>query len=70
MSTEDLIKEIQKLPISKRIFVLEKTIQSIRKHKEKESLENAAEELAVDYHENKELTEFTNLDFEEFYEAK
>lgn len=70
MSTEDLIKEIQKLPISKRIYVLEKTIHSIREQEERESLKNAAEELAVDYQTDKELTEFTNLDFEEFYEAK
>jgi hypothetical protein len=70
MRTLEIIKEIQNLPIQKRIFVIEKTIQSIRKLEETNQLRNAAEILYTDYLSDKELTVFTNLDFEHFYEAR
>jgi hypothetical protein len=70
MRTLEIIKEIKNLPIQKRIFVIEKTIQSIRKLEETNQLRNAAEILYTDYLSDKELTVFTNLDFEHFYEAR
>jgi len=33
-------------------------------------LSNAADQLYVDYISDKELTAFTNIDFEDFYEAR
>ena len=70
MRTNELIKEIQRLPLQKRIFVIEKSIQSLRVNEEKSQMKKAAEVLFPDYKNDHELTVFTNLDFEEFYEAR
>ncbi len=69
MRTQEILKEIQRLPISERIYVVEKTIHSIRKLEEKNVMEKAAAALLGDYKNDQELTAFTNLDFENFYEA-
>lgn len=70
MKTKELIEEIQKLPLNKRIYVIERAMSHIRKQEEKKRMQNAAEDLYEDYRTNKELTVFTNLDFENFYEAR
>jgi hypothetical protein len=70
MRTNDIIREIQRLPISKRIYVVEKTIQSIRTREDKNVMKKAADALYANYKTDDELTSFTNLDFVDFYEAK
>lgn len=70
MRTNDIIKEIQRLPVSKRIYVVEKTIHSIRTQGDKNIMKKAADVLYSDYKTDDELTAFTNLDFVDFYEAK
>ena len=70
MRTSELIREIRKLPLSKRIYVIEKAIHSIREQEEKKQMKKAVDLLLDDYKNDKELIEFTNLDFEDFYEAK
>jgi len=70
MKTSEIIKEIERLPIRKRIYVIEKTIHNIGKQEDKDLLTKAANALYTDYKTDKELTAFTNLDFEEFYEAR
>jgi hypothetical protein len=70
MKTTELIKEIQKLPVRIRIYVIERTIRLLRKQEEANQMEIAAESLYEDYKDNKELTAFTNIDFENFYEAR
>ncbi|MGE5448966.1 MAG: hypothetical protein ACM3PR_11425 [Bacteroidales bacterium] len=70
MRTSELIKEIQKLPIQKRIFVIEKSLHSLRRHEENNQMKKAVDLLYSDYKYDRELTAFTNIDFEEFYEAK
>jgi hypothetical protein len=70
MKTKELISEIQKLPLMKRIYVIEHSIRLIRKQEEERQMEIAAEALYEDYKDNKELTAFTNLYFESFYEAR
>jgi hypothetical protein len=70
MRTNEIIKEIQRLPIQKRIYVIEKAIHSIRKYEDKNQMEKAANSLFADYKSDKELTAFTNLDFEDFYETR
>lgn len=69
MSTAQLIDEINKLTISERILVLEKTIQSL-KTKPYTDMQEAALLLLSDYENDKELTSFTFLDQENFYETK
>jgi hypothetical protein len=70
MKTTDILKEIQRLPISKRIYLIEKAIRSIRKQENSQELEKAAEELHNLYESDKELTVLTDIDFEEFYETR
>jgi len=70
MKTTEIIKEIQRLPIPKRIYVIEKAIRSIRKQEDKNQLKKAADELYDLYKSDKELTVLTDIDFEDFYETR
>ncbi len=70
MQTIDIIHEIQRLPLTKRFYVVEETIKSIKQEEMSHQMELAANELLEDYTNNKELTAFTALDIEHFYEAK
>ena len=70
MRTNELIKEIRRLPLSKRIYVIEKAIHSIREQEEQKQMKKAVNLLLYDYKNDEDLIAFTNLDFEEFYEAK
>ena len=67
MRTHEIIKEIQRLPVQEQIYVVEKTIHSIRKQEDTKLLRKAAEVLCMDYNSDKELTGFTNIDYEDFY---
>ncbi len=70
MQLKELIKEIKKLPVSERMYIIEEAIHSIRDQEEKRQMLDAAEELAADYGNDRELTSFRDLDIEDFYEAK
>ncbi|MBK7231515.1 MAG: hypothetical protein IPH93_04455 [Saprospiraceae bacterium] len=70
MQTKDLILEIQRLPIAKRFYVVEETLKSIKNEEMQHQMELAVNELYEDYVNDKELTTFTSLDFENFYETK
>lgn len=70
MNTKEIIQEIQKLPVSKQIYVIERSMHLIRKQEEENQMKRAADELYGDYLNDKELMSFTNLDLESFYETK
>ena len=70
MQTRDIILEIQRLSLAQRFFVVEEIIKSIKKEKMQHQMELAVEALYDDYVNDKELTAFTSLDFDNFYEAK
>jgi hypothetical protein len=70
MKTNEIIKEIQRLSVQKRIYVIEKTIHSIRKQEDANQMKKAVDILYTDYKSDKELTAFTNLDLEDFYETR
>lgn len=70
MQTLELIQEIRRLPLSQQFFVMEEMLKSIKKEETHRQLALAAEELYQDYKNDQELTAFTTLDIEEFYEAK
>lgn len=70
MQTEDIIQEIQCLPLSKRKYLLEEILKSIKSEEIKFQMEHAANKLYDEYASNKELTAFTSLDLETFYETK
>ena len=70
MGTKELIKEIQRLPISKRMLLVERTLKSIRESELKKKMEKAVDTLLGDYRTEIELTAFSNIDFDSFYEAR
>jgi len=70
METVAIIQEIDKLPAYKRMFIVEQIIRSIRLNNQKSTLEMAADHLYDDYKNDKELTIFTQLDCEDFYEPR
>ena len=70
MEVKTIVKEIQRLPLSMRFYVVEETIKSIKKEEITHQMELAANELYNDYVNDKDLTAFTSLDFDNFYETK
>ena len=70
MRTLELIQEIKRLSIQKRLYVIEKTIHSIRKQEYFNQMSKAAHLHLSDYKTDTDLTAFTNLNYEDFYEAK
>jgi len=70
MSTTEIINEINSLPVNKRLVIIEKALYSIRHEETKNNLKEAADKLLNDYKSDKELTAFSELDFEDFYEAR
>ena len=69
MTATAIIDEINQLPLTEKLLVVEKTLEAIRQEK-KLSLKEAANLLYNDYKSDKELTIFTQLDTEPFYEAR
>ena len=70
MHTEDLIQEIQRLPLNIKFYVVEETIKLIKKDEMKHQMDFAVHELLDDYNNDKDLTAFTALDYEHFYETR
>ncbi|MDR3133683.1 MAG: hypothetical protein LBU42_06630 [Prevotellaceae bacterium] len=68
MQTAALLNQIYQLPIYDRMLIVERTIHSMRT--ETGALENSAALMSAEYRNNKELTAFTQLDIENFYEAR
>ena len=71
MQTKTLLNEIESLPVEDRLYLIEQTLKSIRRKKPvKQDILKAARSLKSEYLNNKELTAFTSLDSEGFYEAR
>ena len=68
MQTTALLHQIYQLPFSERMLIVERTIHSMRT--ETGTLEKAVALMSAAYRNNKELTAFTSLDMENFYEAR
>jgi len=69
MTTSAIIEEINRLPLPDKLLVVEKTLKTIRQERIRD-LEHAVNELYNDYKSDKELTIFTQLDTESFYETR
>jgi hypothetical protein len=67
MTTATLLNQIYHLPVSERMLMVERTIRSIRT--EKNNLADAVALMADEYRNDRELTAFTQLDMENFYET-
>jgi len=70
MSNQEIISEINRLPLQDRLLIIEKTLEVIRANELTHQLSVAAEEMVSEYKSNKELIAFTSLDLEDFYEAR
>jgi len=70
METLEIIKQIERLPLEKRMLILERTLKSIREIEIKGKMNLAVTELQEEYRTNKDLTAFTDIDFENFYEPR
>jgi len=71
MQKQVLINEILNLPLDDRILIIKQTIDSIKidVSMNKINTREAAELLLDEYHNNKELTAFTAIDSEDFYDT-
>lgn len=69
MTTESIIRELDKLPLTDKLLVIERTLKSIRTEKEK-SLKTAVGSLNKDYKNDKDLSAFTQLGEAPFYETR
>ncbi len=70
MSTQEILSEINRLPLQDRLLIIEKTLEVIRANELDQQLSVATEVMETEYRSNKELTAFTSLDLEDFYEAR
>ena len=70
MSTTDILKEIDRLPFNEKLFILEKALKNVLRYNYEHQMTVASEALANEYKTNTELTAFSNLDTEDFYETK
>jgi len=69
VETTDIIREISRLPVSQRLLIVENIVRSLRLEKE-QPLEKAPSKIYSDYLTHKDLTVFTQLDCEQFYETR
>ncbi len=67
-----LLKELrdERLPLDSRIHFLESALRSLRAAERKQLMAKAATALSADYRSDKELTAFTAIDLDTFYEAR
>lgn len=70
MEAIQIIREIQRLTLVKKFYVIEETIKAIKQEETSNQMDLAVKMLYNDYANDKELTAFTALDFQDFYEAK
>ena len=70
METKLILKQIGKLSFEDKMLIIEKTLKFIREKDIKEGIVKAVSEMISEYKTNKDLTAFTEIDFENFYEAR
>jgi hypothetical protein len=70
MGTKELIAEIERLSVAEKNRVLEAALRSMREKDLKHSVSVAAEAMEHEYRTNKQLTEFTDIDLDAFYEVR
>lgn len=70
MSTAEILNKINQLSPAEKLFIVEKTFKDLLHSNAIQQLTVAAEALEIEYRTNQELTAFSSIDFEDFYEAK
>jgi hypothetical protein len=69
MEVLEIIRSVNRLPLPQQMLIAERIIYSIRQ-REQPSLKMAADCLYADYMTDENLTVFTKLDCEDFYETR
>ncbi|HLF64751.1 MAG TPA: hypothetical protein VI603_13400 [Saprospiraceae bacterium] len=69
MSKREILNQIHHLPVGDKIWLVEETIKSMQ-ITTTEGMSMAADALIDEYRTNKDLTAFTDIDFDNFYEAR
>jgi len=70
METKEIMKAIKRLPVVKRMLIVERTLKTIRESEIRKKMTEAAELMSKDYKNDKELISFTQIDYEAFYETR
>ncbi len=70
METRELLNKINQLSFNQKIEIVEKILHSIKQYENKIQMQEAAEALYTEYANNKELTAFSAIDLDDFYEAR
>jgi hypothetical protein len=70
METTEIMSKINRMPRRQRMFIAERIIHSVLAEDQNKRLKKAVDCLYDDYRTDKELTAFTQLDFENFYEIR
>ncbi|MDR0866492.1 MAG: hypothetical protein LBO74_16400 [Candidatus Symbiothrix sp.] len=70
METAEIMYKINRMPKRQRMFIAERIIHSVRAEEQNTQLKKAVACLYNDYCTDKDLTVFTQLDFENFYETR
>jgi len=70
MSAAEILEKINQLSSAEKFFIIEKTFKDLLKANSSYQMSIAAEAMENEYKTNTELTAFSNIDFEDFYEAK
>ena len=70
MSVTDILNEINLLPPKEKIWLIQQALKSIQDTTSRNELLIAADAMKDEYRTNKDLTAFTDIDFEKFYEAR
>ncbi len=71
MTNTQIVKEINRLPLSEKIYIVELVLKNIRQESKKTpTLAEGAQALLNDYKNDAELTAFSALDGEDFYESR
>ena len=71
MSTKQIVEEMEKLPLDEKLKLMEiMTKKLFLGKKQSKGMSEGAKDLVHDYETDHELTSFTALDKETFYEAR
>jgi hypothetical protein len=70
MEVLEIVRRVNRLPLLQQKQVAERIMHSIQQKKEQPLMEVAAERLYADYATDENLTVFTKLDCEDFYETR
>jgi hypothetical protein len=70
MSITEILNEINLLPPKEKICLIQQALKSLQDTTAKNELTLAADAMKEEYRTNKDLTAFSDIDFENFYEAR